>query len=198
MATKKRVRSVIAAQYFPYRYSQKLNTSYIDIALEGYRKLYNEWDFSPATDRDLDEDLFQYLEESVEEIPQNHNICVVFNIPIELKDKTKEGKSIRGLVNYFNYMIRKENNKRRLKLRTGSLYGLWGLILLFIATLADLYIRQYPQYEVFTFIQEGLSVGGWVLLWELCNIAFFGTEEHSIHLKTFKRLRDAKIVFSYR
>jgi hypothetical protein len=198
MALKSKFNSLIDSQKNSYRYSKELNTSYVDIGLGGYLEAYNEWDFSPATNRDLDEDLFQYLEESVVEIPGGHNICIVFNIPVEIKDKKKEDESIQGLANYFNYEVRRDKNKRSLRLRTGTIYGFWGLIFLFLATLTNVYIGNNTQYQIFSFISEGFLIGGWVLIWELCSIAFFGTEEHSIHLKTLMRIRDAKIEFNYR
>ncbi len=30
-----------------YRYSKRFNTSYVDIIIDSYTELFNEWDFSP-------------------------------------------------------------------------------------------------------------------------------------------------------
>jgi hypothetical protein len=44
-------------------YRMRKNTLLIDIEVKFYREIFNTWDFSPELNRDLDDDLFEYLEE---------------------------------------------------------------------------------------------------------------------------------------
>ncbi|MCK9351536.1 MAG: hypothetical protein WCT49_00470 [Candidatus Paceibacterota bacterium] len=181
-----------------YRYSKELNTCYIDVEIDFYRELYNEWDFSPITNRDLDEELFEFLESSVEDISPKYNICIVFNIPENLKDAEKEEKSIQGFLNYFNYEIRKQNNKIRKTANHAITCGIYGLMFLFAGTFATQYLETHELYAKFSFLAEGLIIGGWVFGWHLIEIIFFRSEELFSQKKILERLRDAKIEFNYR
>ncbi|MFA5830999.1 MAG: hypothetical protein WC878_04190 [Candidatus Paceibacterota bacterium] len=180
-----------------YRYSKELNTSYIDVEIDFYRELYNEWDFSPITNRDLDEELFEFLESCVSEINRRHKINIVFHIPENLKDPEKEEKSIKGFENYFNYEIRKQNNKIRTTTQNAITSGIYGLAFLFAGTWAIRFVEEHETYAYLAFLAEGILIGGWVLGWELVSIIFFKSKELFAQRKILERLMEAKIVFEY-
>ena len=181
-----------------HRYSKKLNTSYIDVEIDFYREIYNEWDFSPFTNRDIDDDLMEFLVESAREIPRKHKICIVFHIPESLKDPEKEEKSVGGFVNYFNYELRKEKNKRFTLLRQAMSSGVYGLIFLLVGMLGGNFITASSLPSWLSIITEGMDIGGWVLIWEMFYISFYTSKEMQGKEKTLARLRDAKIAFNYR
>ena len=180
-----------------YRYSKELNTSYIDVEIDFYRELYNEWDFSPITNLDLDEELFEFLESCMAEINRKHKVCIVFHIPESLKDAEKEEKSKQGFVNYFNYEIRKQNNRIRMAMDNAVSYGVYGLILLFIGTWTSKFLDQNASYAYLSFLAEGIMIGGWVFGWELVSILFINSKELFGQRRILERLRDAKIEFEY-
>jgi len=182
----------------PYRYSYELNTAYIDIEIDFYREIYNEWDFSPFTNRDIDADLLRYLEECASEINGKYKIGIVFHIPEALKDGEKEEKSKNGFTNYFAYEIRKIENKRVSAIRRAVSFGFYGLVLLFVGTLASNYILSREDIAWLEFLAEGFDIGGWVFIWELFSIVFFDVGEYKDRRSNLKRLRDAEIVFNYR
>lgn len=181
-----------------YRYSKELNTTYIDIEIDFYREIYNEWDFSPFTNRDIDADLLEYLEECAVEISPKHKISIVFHIPEVLKDVEKEEKSIKGFVNYFTYALRKQENKRRTVVEQAVASGFYGLIFLFAGTTAGDFLSEHETFSQLAFLAEGFLVGGWVLIWELFSTAFFRSKEFRERERMLKRLRDAQIIFNYR
>lgn len=180
-----------------YRYSKELNTSYIDVEIDFYRELYNEWDFSPITNRDLDEELFEFLESCVAEINRRHKVNIVFHIPKTLEDKEKEEKSIQGFTNYFNYEIRKQNYRIRTTIDNAVTSGIYGLILLFAGTWSIRFVEEHEMYSYLAFLAEGILIGGWVLGWELVSIIFFKSKELFAQRTILRRLRDAKIEFEY-
>jgi len=181
-----------------YRYSKELNTSFIDIEIDFYREIYNEWDFSPFTNRDIDQDLMEFLESCAGEINRRHKICIVFHIPEALRDAEKEEKSVNGFGNYFSYELRKQENKRKTIAWQAAYSGFFGLIFLFLGTSATKFLESHESYEQLAFLAEGFFIGGWVLIWELFATAFFKSKELFGRERTLKRLRDAKIVFNYR
>jgi hypothetical protein len=181
-----------------YRYSKELNTCFIDIEIDFYRELYNEWDFSPITNRDLDEELFEFLEASVEDISPKYNICIVFNIPENLKDTEKEEKSKQGFLNYFNYEIRKQNNKIRKAANHAITCGIYGMLFLFAGSSVTNFLENHDYYSNFSFLAEGLIIGGWVFGWTLVEIVFLKSEELFAQRNILERLKTAKIEFNYR
>jgi hypothetical protein len=181
-----------------YRYSKETNTCYIDVEIDFYRELYNEWDFSPITNRDLDEELFEFLESSVEDISRKYNVCICFNIPENLKDTEKEEKSIQGFKNYFNYEIRKQNNLIRKEANKAITSGIYGMIFLFSGSWATAFLETHEMLSAFSFLAEGLIIGGWVFGWELISIIFYKSEVLFEERYNLERLRDAKIEFNYR
>lgn len=180
-----------------YRYSKELNTSYIDVEIDFYRELYNEWDFSPITNRDLDEELFEFLESCVSEINRRHKINIVFHIPENLKDAEKEEKSIKGFENYFNYEIRKQNNKIKSETHNAITSGVYGLMFLFAGTWAVRFVDEHEIYSYLAFLAEGVLIGGWVLAWELVHTIFFESKDLFEKRRILERLRDSKIIFEY-
>jgi hypothetical protein len=181
-----------------YRYSKELNTSYVDIEIDFYREIYNEWDFSPLTNRDLDEDLMSYLEECAREINKKHNMAIVFHIPETLKDPEKEEKSKKGFANYFNYELRKQENKRHAVVSSAIASGLYGVIFLFLGTTLARYLETHELFAQVSFLAEGFFIGGWVLIWEMFNTAFFRSKDLFSKERVLQRLLAAEIIFNYR
>lgn len=168
------------------------NTTDININVDYYREIYNEWDFSPLNNSDLDDDLFEYLEESASEIPRKHKIRIVFHIPASIKDTEKEKKSIEGLRNYFNYYIKKFNYKLKLEKRNSVAYGIFGLFLLFIAYFLE---HLAPEIILTDLLTEGFFIGGWVLFWELFSTLFFKQGKINERISNFRQLFNADIVY---
>ena len=55
-----------------------------------------------------------------------------------------------------------------------------------------------PANLLTTILTEGLSIGGWVFLWEAFSLFFFSGQEASNQLKRYVRLLDTKVIFKYR
>lgn len=176
-----------------YRYSKELNTVYIDIDIDFYREIYNEWDFSPVTNSDLDDDLIEYLEDCASEISKKHQICIVFHIPPNIKDDLAEKKSIGGFYNYFNYRMKRRMIKLKSIRKQSFLYFVFGVVFLLLATIFN---DKLPQAIITDFIIEGTAIGGWVLFWEMFNNIFFRSEEFKNKISIYKRLRDSQIQYS--
>ena len=178
-----------------YRFSKSKNTVYIDISIDFYWEIYNEWDFSPLINRDLDDDLFQYLDECAGEIHKRYKLCIAFHLPERIKEPEKEKSSTRSIRNFFNYQIRKQKTKITELKKKSLLYGLLGLLLLIIGSFLGKLIAK----TLFVgFVVEGLTIGAWVLFWELFSTLFFSLHEISTRINRLQRLKDSKIEYHYR
>lgn len=168
------------------------NITDININVDYYREIYNEWDFSPLNNSDLDDDLFEYLEESASEISKKNKIRIVFHIPNAIKDQEKEQKSVEGFKNYFSYQIKVNTSKLKTTKKNSLGYGLFGLFLLFFGYLLN---RIIPETLFVDFLIEGFFIGGWVLFWELFNSLFFEQTEIKDKIAVLQRLLDAEIQY---
>lgn len=177
-----------------YQYNQKENICYIDVQLENYRDAYSDWDFSPFTNRDLDDDLNEYLLECSSEIPRKVDIVIIFHILNESKDHSREMRSIEGMHNYFRYKIRKLVNQRIRLLKRTVTFLFIGTILLLIG---NIFSRITSSAIAYTLISEGFYIGAWVMIWEMFSIWFFNVRELTYIIKHYRRLSETPIQFRY-
>jgi hypothetical protein len=178
-----------------YRFDRAANRYHVDVAIDYYREVYNEWDFSPFRNRDLDRTLMEYLEECSREIPLRAGIAITFHLPRDLRDAVKEERSIAGLKNYFGYELLKAAGRRRRYVRRFALYLLSGMVFLIGAYLAQTFLRGPFPMRV---LPEGLLIGGWVLFWEAFSILFFRSRDVTERMRHLRRFVGARILYEYR
>lgn len=177
-----------------FRYNKEKNAFIIDVSIDYYKDLYNDWDFSPFKRRDLDTDLITFIEESSEEIPLRYKVIINFFIPEEMRDPGKEERSKAGLKNFFKYMLYKVESEQRKAQWRAFKYTVAGLFLVFIAFFVKNFIEQWGY---LSFLPEGLIIGGWVFIWEVFTILFFLNSERKVKIKEYKRLIKSEINYNY-
>lgn len=177
-----------------YRYSETKNAYCLDIQLENYRDAYSNWDYSPFINRDLDDNLMEYLLACSYEIPRKKTIIIRFHLLHQLRDASREQKSIDGMYNFFQYRIRKIKHDRLHLIRDTVSFLFIGTALLIIANITSVNIH-----DVFwnNLLSEGLSIGAWVMIWEMFSIWFFKVNSLSNRIKHYQRLGKATIVYTY-
>ena len=167
---------------------------YIDIKIHYYREVFNTWDFSPLLNRDLDDDLFEYLEECAREIPRRNRIHLAFHLPGEIRASTKEEVHILSLRNFFDYKIRKlQIEKRTIYLNTMK-YSLFGILFISLGFFLQ---DRLPRYALLEILKEGFFIGGWVLFWELFTTIFFTKDSLHKTMTALKRLKEAPVEYVY-
>ncbi|MDG5813869.1 hypothetical protein QA601_02170 [Chitinispirillales bacterium ANBcel5] len=175
-----------------YDFDQSSGSYIVEIALDHYSDIFNEWDPAPFKLRDLDPDLIFYLEESSDDIPFRYPLTLCFSIPEGKREEQREKQVKRGLHNgftYERYLAKKElkNTNQRI-----FLFILAGFLFLLAATTypQELEIGIFP-----TIIVEGLYVGGWVFLWEAISMLVFTTRDLYHKFRTYKRLQNSTVIF---
>jgi len=178
-----------------YRYNKVEVSYHVDITLDSYRDVYSEWDYSPFTNRDLDDDLLDYLMECSYEIGTRRNLVISFHLPQELKDEKKEMRSIEGFRHYFSYRIRKLKGEQVRQIRNTLMLTVIGVLLLVFAY----FLEEAVPVDFFSkTIVEGLYIGAWVALWEIFTIWFFSITQLNYMLKHYRRLQKVVIEYIYR
>lgn len=175
-----------------YKIDQATNLYMIEIALNQYADIFNEWDSTPFKRRDLDPDLRLYLEESSDEIPFQYPIELYFTVPLGTRDKQIEKEAEDGIKNsfiskrYFLGKKMKQTNAQTFR------FVLIGFVFLWVA-------RAFPGWRSEANLQsillEGLAIGGWVFLWEAVSLFFFTNRDLYNRYRTYKRLQNAPVLF---
>jgi hypothetical protein len=177
-----------------YKYNKEKDSFTIDVQLEDYRDAYSDWDFSPFVNRDLDEDLTEYLLECSYEIPLKYNLTIDFHILNQEYNIAREEKSILGMHNYFKYQLRKLKNYYLRIVREIVTYLVIGSILLLAGFYFDSFFSESLLLSV---VSEGLFIGGWVMLWEMFSAWLFDIQKAKNKFKHFERLNQSTIIYSY-
>lgn len=178
-----------------YGYDENKQCFILDVQLEDYRDAYSDWDFSPFANRDLDDDLIDYLLECSIEIPKKYDVAISFHILNFDKDEKREEKSIHGMYNYFGYRIRKLRNQKMIVIKDMFTFLIVGSILLGVGS----YLNKLLSESMWTTIlSEGFSIGGWVMLWEMFSFWFFDMNKLHKKSKEFERLNQSEISFVYK
>jgi hypothetical protein len=178
-----------------YKYDEEKHAFILDIQLKDYRDVYNDWDFSPFTNRDLDDDLTEYLLECSYEIPIKYNLIINFHILNQEKNDTSEEKSIIAMYNYFTFQLRKLKNHKMMVSRDIVAFLFLGNILLLTGFAFN---KIFKETLLLSVLAEGFFIGGWVMLWEMFSAWFFGLKKVRNKYRHFERLKESIIVYSYR
>lgn len=176
-----------------YRYDKEDKSYHAVIDLDTYRDVYSTWDYSPINYRDLDDDLLDFLMDCSSEIGLNRKMIIDFYIPAEIVNSEREQKSINGFRNYFFYRIRKIKSERMIKIKNSILLFFIGITLISMANFFGTFILNQFLSRIVT---EGLSIGGWVSLWELLNTIFFDVRKLTYTHKHYKRLQNVPINYN--
>jgi hypothetical protein len=175
-----------------YHYNKSEKTYEVRVDLDQYRDVYSEWDYAPMINRDLDEDLIEFLLEGSYEIGLSKKMKIVFFIPKNLEDQEKEKKSVEGMRHYFDYQMRRVKGQVLRKLKISLIFLIIGFAFLILAGLSKL----YSHGDFFSVsLSEGLYIGAWVALWEIFSIWFFQISDLRRKIKHFKRLNNIEIKY---
>ncbi len=164
----------------------------LEVALNRYEDIFNEWDPAPFKVRDIDPDLKAYLEACSNDIQQGKQIELVFSLPKGGKDLEKEQHVREGLQNYFAYESNLAARVRGQSARREVFTAVAAVILLMLMV-------QVNRYELAGFglkvLREGLTIGAWVFTWEFILSFFFRKSEIIGRKKRWQRFSQAKIRF---
>lgn len=175
-----------------YEIDSSTNLYMIEVRLSQYADLFNTWDPAPFKRREINPDLEVYLEKSSDEIPWKYSIEPCFFVSAEVYDEQMENESRKGLENscaFKLYLLKKERNKVNTRMFCFVLVGFvfLGVAATFAGSVADIIWLST--------LVEGLSISGWVLLWEAVSLFFFTNRELYYRYRIYKRLQNALIVF---
>lgn len=166
----------------------------VKLSIDRYTDIFNGLDPSPLRHRDLAPSVISYLDDCSSDIPLKYKLDIQVICPKEIMNEGRENRTMNGLRTYFNYMLLLLKKDRHMLRKKSVVYFFTSIVLLFLS----LYLGSILPGDIFfrTAI-EGLSIGGWVFLWEAIVLAFFKSRKLRTKSKRYRRLANAPITFIY-
>jgi len=177
-----------------YRVNPESQAFILDIDLEKYAEVFNEWDRAPFNKKALEPELLAFIDDCSEDIPMRYKLEFCFHLPKIKKDKRKEIAIIAGLRNYFDFNIHLLKEERFNENKKVALYIIIAFSFLFSFSF---FSKKINNHAILSIMLEGLMIGGWVFLWEAFSSFFFTKNEIGKKVNIFRRYYNAKIEFIY-
>lgn len=164
-----------------YRKDQESGRVIIQISLDKYDDVFDDWDSSPFKMRDIEDEFLDFIWDSIEDIPPHMDVIFEFSIPESLHNDQKEKVLISALNHQFDYMLRKNKRQRIRDIKETLRYFSIGILF---------FIISYTVFEETTnfisqIIKDGFFVGAWLFIWETFS---------NIFIKSYKLTEDRQIV----
>ena len=161
-----------------------LNGNYIiEVSLNNYAGIFNDWDHAPYKRKDIDPELITFIQESIDDIPLEYNVDICFYFSEEEKNQEREKIIVSRLRTYYTIYIEIKKNKIKSILKNAIIYMLISAVLLTSSYFGVL----YRDNIVFYTLTEIIIVGGWVFLWEAISLLMFEKRKVSILINNYKR-----------
>lgn len=177
-----------------YKFDEEKQAYIIDVSLDYYQELFNDWDASPIRKKDLEPELIEYLEASSYDIPRRNKLEIRFTVPLSKENQEKEKKALSAIHNNFLTSLYFTKKELGYSMRKILLYVILGFSFIGIAYVVK---NQLNINIGFDLLNEGLFIGGWVLLWEAFSLFFFSMHDLRKKKSMYTRFLESKISFIY-
>jgi hypothetical protein len=155
-------------------YREREGKLLIELELHSMMQIFNSFDPAPFHEKELDEDAEEYIYNIVGEFPLKKPLEIVIYIPpLELNQETERTLK-EAIKNHFRYKkVLTEVDLRRL-LQRGRRNLTIAVIFLFLCLLVIRLISTFENGLLKTMLSEGLTIIGWVAMWEPINVFLYG------------------------
>ncbi len=176
------------------RYSRTAdNKVIIDIAARKVEDLYNDFDkHAPYKKKELDQDLAEYLIDSVSEIGKE-NFVIQFRLATQA-DTSLTSRVEKSIHNYFRYLKVLEYRELRRMTRSSFILFFIGVVILVLSVWTSENITGEDTVIGHVFA-EGLNVAAWVSLWNAIATYLINWAPHHHQIKKFDRISKSTILF---
>ena len=176
-----------------YKFDEINKTYLIEVSLDSYDDVYDDWDASPFKRRDIEDEFNDFILNSSQDIPLHFGISIVLYLPLSKKDQQKESALQSAYENYYAYAIDRLNKSKSNLYKKITFYFLLSVFLLSVAS----FFFKGDNSVFIKVLHEGIFIGGWVFLWEFFTSIFIKSRDLNEEYKLYKRLYQSKIKFVY-
>lgn len=163
----------------------------VGIWLDSYDDIFSKFDPRIYTLRSVSEDFLEQAKNiTSDRTATSYDIKLL--IPEEKRNHTTEKIIIDHLKNYFKEQSAAIKAKKKKVLTRGILTTLFGITLMFTATiLAYMDTRTYPETVMLVFFEPT----GWFSAWYGLDMIFYTAQENNKELEFYKKMSESKITF---
>jgi len=168
----------------------------IDVSVGRIEELFEDFDSAASyVKKDLDQDLVDYLIESVREIG-SYDFVIRIHLPVHVLEKHRK-RVRKSIKSYFRYLELLEQRKLKKMLWRSFLLFFLGMFLLAISMTmkGNMGLFNGVMRELMT---EGLTVAAWVALWSAFAGLIFELTGIIKNIRTFRRIASREVVFKER
>ena len=165
----------------------------IDVSVGKIAELFEDFDSAASyIKKDLDQDLAEYLIESVQEIGRN-DFVIRINLPDSVQEKHRE-RVRKSMKNYFRYLELLQWRKlRKMLWKSLLLFGL-GMLLLVVSIILQGSTELLSD-MMQDLVIEGLTVAAWVSLWSSFAILIFEFTGTIADIRIYRRIASREVIF---
>jgi len=166
----------------------------IDIAAQRIADLYHDFDkHAPYLKKELDEELADYIIDSVREIGREE-----FLIQVSLASPVDEpavSRVQKSLHNYFLYLKELEVRETRRLVRNSLTLLAVGTAILIVSVVVNSRPALLRDTVLSTVIAQGLTIAAWVALWEALAMVLMNWAPHRRLIRMYERIAKADVRF---
>lgn len=155
-------------------YREREGKLLIELELHSMMQIFNSFDPSPFHEKELDEDAEVYIYNTVGEFPLKKPLEIVIYVPPSEFSQETELSLKEAIKNHFLYKkVLTEIDLRKL-LQRGRRNITIAVIFLFLCLLMIRLLSTFESGLLKTMLSEGLTIIGWVAMWEPINVFLYG------------------------
>lgn len=180
-----------------YNFNKENNAYLIEVSLDNYEEVYDDWDPSPFKKRDIEDEFNDFIVNSSEDIPSSYNIEIVLYLSKNKKDEKKESYLISAYKNFYNYKLERLNKQKQALTNNTISHLFFSFALLSLYFFWEIFSEGKGEFFISFPLKEGIMIGGWVFLWEVFTNIFIKRKEFQNEYKKYQRLAQANLKFLY-
>ena len=146
----------------------------IEIELESLMQIFNSFDPAPFHEKELDANAEIYIYNSVAEFPLKKPLELMIHLPSSEIDKETEKILKKAIRNHFSYRSLLTDIELRRILQRGRRNMAIGVAFLFICLLITGLLSTLKGDLLKNMLSEGMTIIGWVAMWEPVNVFLYG------------------------
>lgn len=155
-------------------YREKGGKLLIELELHSTMQIFNSFDPTPFHEKELDEDAEEYIYNTVGEFPLKKPLQLIIYIPLaEFSEKTERTLK-EAIRNHFLYKELLTNIELRRLFQRGRRNMVIAAVFLFLCLLLIRLLSTLGQSLLNTMFSEGLTIIGWVAMWEPVYVFLYG------------------------
>lgn len=175
------------------RYRREGGRTHIDIRVRTSGQLFDVRDPAPFRERDLDDELVEYLVSSASELSAKTPLTITIHIGEEVTPSLPPQEIQHAISTYFEYEADLKRMQLRRLFKTGQIFFVIGFVSLFaFLGLAGL-TRRLESEHLRDLLREGLVICGWVALWRPLELVLYDWWPLGERVRLFRKLAQTPV-----